>query len=240
MTDARSRLIVALDVPDRVAARAAIDRLAGHAGLFKIGLELFVKEGPRIVEEVRALGFDVFLDLKLHDIPNTVAGAVRSACSLDIRMLTLHAAGGTKMMESARQAVEETSGSTLLLAVTALTSLGNADLNRMGIAEPPGNWVRRLAQIAAEAGIHGLVAAPQEIAGLRTAMGRTVKIVVPGIRPAGSTAQDQARVAAPRDAILAGADYIVVGRPILHDPQPELAAERIIAEIEDAMSSVGA
>jgi orotidine-5'-phosphate decarboxylase len=230
--NARLRLIVALDLPDRTSAIAAVDRLAGHVVCFKVGPEVFVSEGPRLVEELRGRGLSVFLDLKLHDIPNTVARAVKSACRLNVQMLTVHASGGTKMLEAARQAAEDSPARPLLLAVTALTSLAPVDLRQIGVAEQPGLWVQRLAGISLEAGIPGLVASPLELPRLRSAFGARLKYVIPGIRPSGAPALDQTRIGTPGEAIRNGADFIVVGRPILQDPDPASAAERIVAEIE--------
>jgi len=235
MTDAKSRLIVALDLPDRRAALNVLDRLAGHVGYFKVGLELFIREGPKLVEEILDRGQKVFLDLKLHDIPNTVAGAVRSACQLGIDIITLHAAGGPKMLEAAREASTEFASPPLLLAVTALTSLSSEDARSIGISDAVPCWVERLAGIAKSAGIRGLVASPKELQILRKKYGDYFRIVTPGIRPAGSPAQDQARAAQPGAAIRAGADFLVVGRPILKAPDPIQAAEQIIEEIKAAL-----
>jgi len=235
----RARLIVALDVPDRVAALAAVGKLSGHVGTFKVGLEIFVREGPRLVEEIRARGENVFLDLKLHDIPNTVAGAVRSACRLGIQMLTLHAAGGKKMLEAARDAATASDHRPLLLAVTALTSLSQEDISNIGVPMSAGPWVERLSGLAVSAGIEGLVASPLELPLLRSKFGQRIKLVIPGIRPSGAAAQDQSRTAQPADAIRAGADYLVVGRPILQAPDPAAAADRIAEEIAHALSGPG-
>jgi orotidine-5'-phosphate decarboxylase len=237
MNEARSRLIVALDVPDRAAALATVDLLADHAGCFKLGLEIFVREGPRLVEELRNRNVNVFLDLKLHDIPNQVAGAVRSACRLGIQMLTVHAAGGAKMLEAARRAAEDSGNPPMLLAVTALTSLGPSDVSSVGIPESLSEWVERLSSLACAAGLHGLVASSLELPNLRRCFGPHVKLVVPGIRPTGTASEDQSRIARPADAIRAGADFLVVGRPILQDPDPRKAAERIIAEIAGALNN---
>ncbi len=236
MTNARSKLIVALDVENRAKALDAVGRLSGHVGCFKVGLELFVREGPPLVEEIRARGESVFLDLKLHDIPNTVSGAVRSACRLGVQMLTLHAAGGRKMLEAAREAAQAAGRSPLLLAVTALTSLSPEDLHSIGVPVSPGSWVETLSGLAVEAGIAGIVASPLEVQALRSRLGPRIKLVIPGIRPGGSQSQDQARTARPGDAIRAGADYLVVGRPILQAPDPAAAADLIVAEIAQAQS----
>lgn len=235
MKDARSRLIVALDLPDRAEALDAVGRLAGRVGCFKLGLEIFVREGAGLVQEVLERGQNVFLDLKLHDIPNTVAGAVRSAGRLGVHMLTLHASGGRRMLEAARDAAASMPSPPMLLAVTALTSLSEEDTRSIGVADAIEAWVGRLAGIAFSAGLTGLVASPLEVAGLRRQYGDKLKIVTPGIRAAGAEAQDQTRTAEPGQAILAGADYLVVGRPILRAPDPGAAADLIVGQIEDAL-----
>jgi orotidine-5'-phosphate decarboxylase len=235
MTDARSRLIVALDVPERATALAHIRSLSEHVGVFKIGLELFVREGPGLVEEVVGMGAKVFLDLKLHDIPNTVSGAVRSACRLGVHMLTIHASGGSEMMKAARTAAEQFPTPPTLLAVTALTSISESDAARIGISGGIAGWVENLATLALESGIHGMVASPHEVAGLRKRFGSEPRFVIPGIRPAGASAQDQARTSEPAGAIRAGASYLVVGRPILQAPDPAAAADAIVAEIGAAL-----
>jgi orotidine-5'-phosphate decarboxylase len=235
MKEARSRLIVAVDVPDRKAALAVLDRLSGHVGYFKLGLEIFVREGPSLVQEFTGRGEQVFLDLKLHDIPNTVAGAVRSACRLGAGMLTLHAAGGRRMMEAAREAAASASTPPTLLAVTALTSLDANDALSIGIGGPIHEWVEKLADLALLAEIPGLVASPLELPKLYARFGGTMKLVIPGIRPGGTATQDQARTATPAAAIAAGADFLVVGRPILQAPDPTEAADRIVEEINLAL-----
>jgi orotidine-5'-phosphate decarboxylase len=237
MNDARSRLIVALDAPDRAAALEFVRCLSGHVGCFKLGLEVFVREGPRLVEEVRDKGERVFLDLKLHDIPNTVAGAVRSACRMGVQMLTLHAAGGAEMLQAARDAAATSATPPLLLAVTALTSLSPASIRSIGIVEPMPDWVERLAGLARQSGIGGLVASALELPSLHRKFGRELKFVVPGVRPAGLPAQDQVRTSGPAEAIRAGADFLVVGRPILRAPDPIEAADSIVREIFEALHS---
>jgi orotidine-5'-phosphate decarboxylase len=235
MNDPRSKLIVALDLPDRNSALQAVERLSGHVGLFKIGLELFTGEGPHLVEEIRGRGEKIFLDLKLHDIPNTVRGAVRSACRLGIQMLTIHASGGPNMLSAASQEAQSAASPPLLLAVTALTSLSDSDIRALGIEIPAGQWVERLATIAQESGIHGIVASPKELLTLRNRFGDSLQFVIPGIRPAGADLQDQARTATPGEAIRAGASYIVVGRPVLQAADPAKAADLIIEEIRKAL-----
>jgi orotidine-5'-phosphate decarboxylase len=231
MNEARTRLIVALDVPDRLSALAMVDQLSGHVGFFKIGLELFTREGPRLVEEIRGRGERIFLDLKLHDIPNTVRGAVRSASRLGVQMLTIHASGGSNMLAAACQEAESSAFPPLLLAVTALTSLSEDEVEKLGISVSIEQWVEKLAGIAQESGIRGLVASSQELPMLRAKFGRSLQLVIPGIRPAGAALQDQSRTATPAEAISAGASYIVVGRPVLQAADPARAADTIVEEI---------
>jgi orotidine-5'-phosphate decarboxylase len=234
MNDARSSLIVALDVPDRAAALQAVDQLSGHVGFFKVGLEIFTREGPPLVEEIKKRGENVFLDLKLHDIPNTVRGAVRSACQLGVQMLTIHASGGAAMLSGACEEAQSFSSPPLLLAVTALTSLSLEDAHTLGIGGSIEDWVERLAMLAYDSGIRGIVASSKELPMLRRKFQGKMKLVIPGIRPAGSAQQDQSRTATPREAIQAGADFIVVGRPILQAPNPAMAADAIVADIAQA------
>lgn len=231
MNNPRASLIVALDVPDRNAALNAVKQLSGHVGFFKIGLELFAHEGPRLVEEIRDLGEKIFLDLKLHDIPNTVKGAVRSVCTLGVQMLTVHASGGPKMLEAACQEAQASSAPPLILAVTALTSLSDADIQNLGVTGTAEQWVERLAGIACNSGIRGVVASAKELPMLRAKFQDKLQFVIPGIRPAGAALQDQSRAVTPGEAISAGANYIVVGRPILLASNPVAAADAIVAEI---------
>jgi orotidine-5'-phosphate decarboxylase len=231
MNDSRSRLIVALDVPDRTAALKVVDQLSGHVGYFKIGLELFAYEGPRLVEEIRDRGEKIFLDLKLHDIPNTVKGAVRSACRLGVHMLTVHASGGEPMLSVASQEAQSFDSPPLLLAVTALTSLSEEELQKMGITAPIEHWVEKLADVAYISGIRGIVASSRELPMLRRKFQDTMQFVIPGIRPAGAALQDQSRTATPAEAIRAGASFIVVGRPILQAADPAKAADAIVQEM---------
>jgi orotidine-5'-phosphate decarboxylase len=237
MSDSKSRLIVALDVPDRAAALRAVDQLTGHVGFFKVGLELFTREGPRLVEEIRSRGEKVFLDLKLHDIPNTVRGAVRSACQLGVQMLTIHASGGPAMLKAACEEAQASGSPPLLLAVTALTSLSPDDVQNLGITGSVEQWVERLADMARNSGIRGLVASTKELPMLRRKFRGEMQLVIPGIRPAGSATQDQSRTATPAEAIRAGADFIVVGRPVLQAPDPAKAADAIVAEMQQAVPS---
>lgn len=223
------RLIVALDLADAAAAAALAGRLAGHVGLVKLGLEFFCAAGPDGVRQVAAEGVPVFLDLKLHDIPNTVAGAVRSVLKLRPAMLTLHAGGGAAMLAAARQAAG--SDGPMLLAVTVLTSLDEAALAATGVGGGPQAQVLRLARLAAAAGMDGIVCSPAEVAPIRAALGDRLALVVPGIRPEGSSADDQARIATPAQAVADGADWLVVGRPITGAEDPVAAARAIAASI---------
>ena len=234
INDPKSRLIVALDVPDRSAALQYVERLSGRVGFFKLGLEIFTSEGPRLVEEIRDRGERIFLDLKLHDIPNTVAGAVRCACRLGVDMLTVHASGGAAMLRAAVEEAQQAPNPTLILAVTALTSLSDDDVARLGVGHKTEQWVETLAAIAHSAGVRGLVASSREISLLRNKFGNEMQLVIPGMRPAGSATQDQSRTATPGEAIRSGAGYIVVGRPILQAADPAAAADAIVEEIRNA------
>jgi orotidine-5'-phosphate decarboxylase len=236
MNNPRTRLIVALDVPDRSSALKAVDQLAGHVGYFKLGLEIFTREGPALVQEIMARGERVFLDLKLHDIPNTVRGAVRSACRLGVHMLTLHASGGAKMLMAASEEAQSFISPPLLLAVTALTSLSEEEARKIGITESIECWVEKLAELAHQSGIGGIVASSKELPMLRKKFADAMQLVIPGIRPAGADLQDQSRTATPEEAIRAGASYIVVGRPILQASDPSQAADAIVEEIKAAGS----
>jgi orotidine-5'-phosphate decarboxylase len=203
-------------------------------GFFKVGLEIFTREGPSLVEEIRNRGEKVFLDLKLHDIPNTVRGAVRSACQLGVQMLTIHASGGPAMLSAACEEAQSSGSPPLLLAVTALTSLSLENVRTLGIGGSIEDWVERLAMLAYDSGIRGIVASSKELPMLRRKFQTDMRLVIPGIRPAGSALQDQSRTATPGEAIRAGADFIVVGRPILQAPNPAMAADAIVADIAQA------
>lgn len=233
--EARQRLIVALDVPHARAAAELVGRLEGTCRWFKVGLELFVAEGPAVLEPLLARGYSLFLDLKFHDIPNTVAGAVRSAAALGVRMLTLHAAGGPEMLKAARVAVEGMTDPPELLAVTVLTSMDRPQLEAVGVADAPAEQVSRLARMGVEAGIRGFVCSPQEVNALRALTGPQGVLVIPGIRPAGSETGDQKRIATPAEALRQGASYLVVGRPITQAPRPAQAAEAVLDEMAKAL-----
>lgn len=224
-------LVVALDRPDRAAALALAGSLAPLVGGFKLGLELYTAEGPAAVRAIAGLGRPVFLDLKLHDIPNTVAAAVRAAAGLGVALLTVHAAGGPTMLRAAAEAARAAGGRTRLLAVTVLTSLDEAELAATGVASGPLDQAVRLARLAVACGLDGLVASPLEITAIRAAVGREPILVVPGIRPAGAQAHDQKRTTTPRAALEAGADLLVIGRPITAAPNPAAAARAIVEEI---------
>jgi orotidine-5'-phosphate decarboxylase len=227
--DVRDRLAVALDVPDLDTAEQLAKEVAPWFGVAKVGYELYAAAGPEAIARLRSLDFKVFLDLKLHDIPNTVAGAVRSIAPLRPAFLTIHAAGGGAMVAAAREAAETAGGEgrMRILAVTVLTSLDAAALAETGVAGGPVQQVLRLARLAVAAGADGLVCSPREVAPLRDALGGGPVLVVPGVRPAGSAADDQARTATPEEMAAAGADYVVVGRPITRAPDPAAAAAAI-------------
>ena len=233
--DPRDRLIVALDVDTLDAALGLVERLEGLVTRFKIGSQLFTAAGPAAVEAVRKRGGLVFLDLKYHDIPNTVAGAAREAARLGVFMFNVHASGGRAMMRAAAEAVAATgSGSRrpLVIAVTVLTSLDRAALSReLGIASSVEGHVLHLCRLAHDAGLDGSVASPNEIRVIRNQLGAEWVIVTPGVRPVGSGADDQSRIASPQAAARAGAHYLVVGRPITAAADPVKAAQAILAEI---------
>lgn len=222
---ATDRLIVAIDRSSRDDILRLVDSLQGAAGLFKIGLQAFVTNGPAIVREVVSRGVKIFLDLKIHDIPNTARHAVAEAASLGAAMVTVHASGGSSMLRAC--AID----TTLVLGVTVLTSLDDAELQRIGFGGTPLETAVRLAKLAQESGLRGIVASPHEVAAIREACGGGMRIVVPGIRPEGSEAGDQRRTMTPAAAIAAGADYIVVGRPITDASDPRSAAISLVDSI---------
>ena len=230
-------IIVALDVPAPEQAIALAREVATAVGAFKIGSELFTAGGPEIVKQIRATGASVFLDLKFHDIPNTVAKAVASAVRLDVQMLTIHTGGGLAMMQAAEEAAQKTAAQAgrnapLVLGVTVLTSMESEDLAEVGLSGNVGQQVDRLAQLAARAGLRGLVCSPLEVAGLRQTLPAQMQFVTPGIRAAGDAAGDQKRTLNARQAMEAGATWLVVGRPIYAAPNPRAAADAIRASLE--------
>lgn len=234
---ARDRLILALDLPSWKAAEGMVKRLAGKIRLFKVGLHLFTAEGPQVIARIHENGGRVFLDLKLHDIPQTVAAAVAKAVEWGVFMVDLHAAGGEAMMRAALDAAAEKAETMgierpRLLGVTVLTSLAEADLQRLGIGRNVEEQVLSLARLAKEAGLDGVVASPNEAGVIRRRLGPDFLLVTPGIRPAGAQQDDQRRIATARDALKAGADYIVVGRPILKAADPGDAVEKLVTEME--------
>jgi len=233
---ARNPIIAALDVPTAEAALELAGKIAPVVGGFKIGNELFTAAGPDIIRRVRGTGAAVFLDLKFHDIPNTVAGAVASAVRLDVQMLTVHAAGGVDMLKAAEQSAQETAwelghAPPLVLGVTVLTSLDSQALSEIGLDPNVGRQVRRLANMAAKAGLRGLVCSPLEVAELRQVLTAGVQLVTPGIRPETSAVDDQKRTLTPREAVAAGANWLVIGRPICAAPDPRAAAEKILESL---------
>ncbi len=235
--DPGRRIVVALDVPDLDQALELARALRDVAGMFKVGLELFSATGPRAVEAVRALGVPVFLDLKLHDIPATVAGAVRSIGRLGASLLTVHASGGSEMLRAAAEAAAALPDPPVILGVTVLTSLESADLEAVGLSGPPEVAVLRLARLTCSAGAGGLVCSPREVAALRAALGPAPLLVVPGVRPAGKELSDQKRVSTPAEAVASGADLLVVGRPITRAADPPAAARAIAAEMAQSRRS---
>ena len=224
----KDRIIVALDVPTKQEALELIEKLRDQISFFKIGLQLYAAEGPEIVRAVSSTGCKVFLDLKLHDISNTVGRAVESAGRLGTQMLTVHLSGGSEMVRAATAA---RANNMLLLGVTVLTSSTQETLRETGIASGVDDQVLRLAKLGVEAGIDGVVASPHEIKPLRREFDNRIKIVVPGIRPSGAEANDQKRTMSPRDAFDAGADYLVIGRPITAHRNPREAVDKILEEL---------
>jgi orotidine-5'-phosphate decarboxylase len=232
-SDPKQRLAVALDLPNATQALALVDRLEQTCQWFKVGMELYYAAGNPLVHELRRRGFDVFLDLKLHDIPNTVAGAIRSATDAGASLLTVHASGGAAML-SAAAAAAQAPGAPRLLAVTVLTSMDAEQLHGIGIDISAAQQVLRLARLAQSSGIDGLVCSAEEVSLLRTELGSEILLVVPGIRPEGTPAGDQKRIAIPAAAISQGASMLVVGRPITQSQNPAAAAQSILDEIRQA------
>jgi orotidine-5'-phosphate decarboxylase len=226
----KERIIVALDTDSPESALSAVKALAGHVGMFKVGMELFPRGGPDLVRKIHDAGADVFLDLKFHDIPNTVAGAVRSAAALGVRFTTVHASGGRQMLASAAEAAGGTG--TTILAVTVLTSLDGSDLSEIGVPSSPADMVLRLAGMAMREGIGGYVCSAREVSAVRELVGNSAVLVTPGVRLQDDAALDQKRVVTPFDAMRNGADYLVVGRPITKAADPVAAAGRFAADMQ--------
>jgi orotidine-5'-phosphate decarboxylase len=231
MDYARDRLIVALDVPTAAEAQRIVAALGKTVSTYKVGKQLFTAAGPAVVRELTGSGRGVFLDLKFHDIPNTVAAAIRAASELGVSMLTVHASGGSKMLKAAVAAAVSAQHPPRVLAVTVLTSLDDSDLKEIGVAAPTLEQALRLASLAQKAGCSGVVASPREAKAIRRELGPDFAIVTPGVRPAGGSRDDQARVATPAEALAAGATHIVVGRPITGAMDPKAAAEAILEEM---------
>lgn len=229
-----SRLIVALDYPDADTALRLVDRLENAVSWYKVGLELYIGAGNTVVQSLVRHGFSVFLDLKLHDIPNQVAGAVRSASHSGASLLTIHAGGGPAMIEAAAKSAAATENAPKILAVTVLTSMDQKQLSAVGVEGTPAEQVERLARMAINAGADGLVCSAEESGHLRQILGPKPLLVVPGIRPAGAALGDQKRVATPEAALRSGASYLVVGRPITEDSDPKAAAQAILADMAEA------
>ena len=231
----KDRLIIALDVSRASDAQKIVNEVGDAASTYKVGKQLFTAEGPQVVRDLVASGRKVFLDLKFHDIPNTVAGAVQSAAELRVSMLTVHASGGSKMLRAAAEAAANSVAKPILLAVTVLTSLNDADLQELGMPVGVADQVLRLAGIARNAGCTGLVASAHEATAIRRNLGEGFAIVTPGVRFAGGDIGDQARVVTPAEAIRAGATHIVMGRPITGHKNPKEAAERALQEMEEVV-----
>jgi orotidine-5'-phosphate decarboxylase len=230
-------VIVALDVPEAEAALRLAVLLAPVAGAFKIGSELFTSAGPEIVRKIRATGGPVFLDLKFHDIPNTVARAVAAAVRLDVQMVTIHTSGGLEMMRAAEESAQKTAkqlgrNAPLILGVTVLTSMDSNNLSEIGAHPNVGQQVERLAALAVKAGLRGLVCSPLEIAALRRILPTSMQLVTPGIRTGNEKADDQKRTLTPKEAMTAGASWLVIGRPIYAAENPRAAAEAILASLK--------
>ena len=226
----RDRLIVALDFPTQSKALALVSVLSGSVSIYKIGLQLYTAEGPEIVRAVAATGAKIFLDLKLHDIPNSVAKAVAAAGELGVQMLTVHLSGGRAMLEAA---VEARSPNLSLLGVTVLTSATPETLSETGVNSGIEEQVLRLAELGKKSGIDGLITSPHEVRILRERLGDKMKLITPGVRPSWSAANDQKRFTTPIEALKSGSDYLVIGRPITADPDPRAAVERLLEEIAD-------
>ena len=225
----QDKIIIALDVPDTDGALRLLDSLGDPPALCKIGLELFTAEGPSVIKAVQDRGSRVFLDLKFHDIPNTVAHAVKSASGLGVAMTTLHASGGPVMLEAAANAAE--GSELLLLAVTVLTSMDAAQLSSTGVNVEPREQVLRLAGLASDAGIGGVVCSPLEVNAIRTSLGNNLRIVTPGVRPTWAATGDQKRVMTPAEAVKEGSDWLVIGRPITAAENPRQAYAKVVAEL---------
>jgi orotidine-5'-phosphate decarboxylase len=238
MTTDTNRIIVALDYPDQESALQMARQLDPKLCRVKVGKELFTRCGPAVVEALHRLGFEVFLDLKFHDIPNTTARAVRAAAEMGVWMVNVHASGGRRMMAAAREQLEQVKDNrTLLIAVTVLTSMERTDLAEIGLDLDPMEQVVRLAKLTQSSGLDGVVCSAQEVAAIRAAIKQPFALVTPGIRPADAEQGDQRRIMTPGEAIRTGSDYLVIGRPITQASSPKDVAERIQQEVTAALSS---
>lgn len=238
MTTDTNRIIVALDYPDQESALQMARQLDPKLCRVKVGKELFTRCGPAVVEALHRLGFEVFLDLKFHDIPNTTARAVRAAAEMGVWMVNVHASGGRRMMAAAREQLEQVKDNrTLLIAVTVLTSMERADLAEIGLDLDPMEQVVRLAKLTQSSGLDGVVCSAQEVAAIRAAIEQPFALVTPGIRPADAEQGDQRRIMTPGEAIRTGSDYLVIGRPITQASSPKDVAERIQQEVTAALST---
>ncbi len=226
------KLIIALDFPGPHQALELVERLSPHQCRLKVGKELFTRAGPALVERLSDQGFEVFLDLKFHDIPNTVASACAAAADLGVWMVNVHAGGGRRMMEAARERLQQLDRPPLLIAVTVLTSMQQDDLQQVGVTVALQEQVRRLAALARDAGLDGVVCSPREVTMLRQSLGSEFKLVTPGVRPSWASADDQKRMMTPAQALAAGSDYLVVGRPITRADDPREAARRVLEEMQ--------
>jgi len=226
-----SPIIVALDFPNENEALALVDQLEPRRCRLKVGKELFTRSGPEFVKKLVELNFDVFLDLKFHDIPNTVARACQAGADLGVWMLNVHAMGGRKMLEAAREALPANAGNPKLIAVTVLTSMGAKDLNEIGLTNSPAEQVKKLASLTNDCGLDGVVCSPQEITLLREDLDTSFELITPGIRPEWSVTGDQKRIMTPAQAVQAGSNYLVIGRPITQADQPMQALEKIEKEL---------
>ncbi|WP_198265544.1 orotidine-5'-phosphate decarboxylase [sulfur-oxidizing endosymbiont of Gigantopelta aegis] len=224
------KIIIALDFKDEASTMALVDQLEPQLCRLKVGKELFVRCGPALVKKLIDKGFDVFLDLKFHDIPNTVAAACQAAADMGVWMVNIHASGGRKMMQYAREAIEKSEHQPLLIGVTILTSLNRQDIAEVGLDIEPAEQVLRLAKLANESGLDGVVCSPLEVTELKQQIGSDFCLVTPGVRPAGSNIGDQQRVMTPSQALLAGSDYLVIGRPITQSNKPLEALKNILLE----------
>jgi orotidine-5'-phosphate decarboxylase len=230
-SNSNSRIIVALDFDNEKDALVLVERLDPARCRLKVGKEMFTRSGPQLVEKLVGKGYDVFLDLKFHDIPNTIAGACRSAAELGVWMVNVHTLGGRKMMAAAREAIDKSSSRPLLIGVTILTSMGQEDIAEVGLSGTPADNVNRLALLANDTALDGVVCSPKEVEMLRQSVSSDFKLVTPGIRPAWAEKGDQTRITTPADAIRLGSDYLVIGRPVTAATDPLDALLRIEAEL---------